>query len=134
MDIEVKGFEKLIHPETGESYSVLMNEVNENVPDLNKIILKQMIHSLNLRHKRLNVANWMIDNMDNNYCLYASQRVISTKVNCSLKTVYYTIRDLQDGNIIEKIENLGCIGYRINPALICKDKDVSAIGICYKKK
>lgn len=134
MSFDVLGYETLVHPETGESYSVLMNEINEDVPDLNKIIIKQMIQSLNLRHKRLEVACWMIDNMDNNYCLYASQRAISGETNCSLKTVYYTIRDLQAADIIVKIENLGCIGYRINPKLICEDDNVKSIGICYKKK
>ena len=36
--------------------------------------------------------------------------------------------------IIEKIENLGCLGYRINPVLICKEKNLKSIGICYYKK
>ena len=134
MNFEVQGYQKLIHPDTGESYSVLMNEIKGETSDLNRFILKQMINSLNLKHKRLDVANWIIDNMDDNYCLYASQRVISMKLNCSLKTVYYTLRDLQAAKIIEKIENLGCLGYKINPILICKDENISSIGICYKKK
>lgn len=135
MNFEVQGYQKLIHPDTGESYSVLVTEIEiQGEKNLNKYILKQMVQSLNLKHKRLDVANWMIDNMDDNYCLYYSQRVISMKLNCSLKTVYYTIRDLQTAKIIEKIENLGCLGYKINPALICKDENISSMGICYKEK
>lgn len=134
MNFEVQGYQKLVHPDTGESYSVLMNEITSETSDLNRYILKQMINSLNLKHKRLDVANWIIDNVDDNYCLYASQRVISMKMDCAAKTVYYTIKDLQKAKIIEKIENLGVIGYRINPMLICKDENISSIGICYKKK
>lgn len=134
-NIKTLGYEQLVHPETGKKYSVLMNEIeNDDVSDLNKIIFKQIIHSLNLKYKRLEVANWIVDNLDENYCLYMSQRAISMEIGCSLKTVYYTIRELQNGNIIEKIENLGCLGYRINPVLICKEKNLKSIGICYYKK
>ena len=57
MDFEVKGFEKLVHPETGEKYSVLMNTTDRGGLDLNRIILKQMINALNLKYKRLDIAN-----------------------------------------------------------------------------
>lgn len=132
MDFEVKGFEKLVHPETGEKYSVLMNTTDRGGLDLNRIILKQMINALNLKYKRLDIANWIIDNLDSNYCMYASQKYIADTLGCGIKTVYYTIKVLQEQNILQKMEELRCYGYRINPLLLCHDKDITSIGICYK--
>lgn len=130
----IKGFEKLVDAKTGEEYTVLMNEIDVgDVPDLNKVFLKQMISLLNFRYKQLEVATWIIDNLDSEYCIYESQYSISDKLGCGFKTVYSTLKNLQDAKILEKIMlNRSYNGYKVNPLLICKDKNINSLCICYK--
>lgn len=141
MNYEVKGFKNLINPETGEKYAVLINEIDKsenieanNLFELNQIVLKQIINIWDFKYKRRDVVYWIIDNLDSNYCLFASQRYISEVVGCGPKTVYYTIKKLQELNFLQKTKEMKRGAYRINPLFLCYEDDVNSLGICYRVK
>ena len=131
MVMRVLGYKTLIDPQTHENYKILVNEIGEDIVDLNRIILKQVVKSFNFRLKRLDVANFIIDNLDNNYRVWMSQQAIAKELNMGDKTVYYTLRQMREYKILLKEDG----HYKVNPIFLCKDdKETHAIGFCYIKE
>ena len=126
------GYKTLIDPETGESYPMQMNVIEERDFNFHKVWLQHLVNSLDgISNQRLRLAFWIIDNLDYENKLVMTQRAIAEKSGMSLNTVTKTMKALQEGtpSFLVKI-NSGA--YRVNPEVIWKGSHSNRMGICYE--
>lgn len=126
------GYKTLIDPETGESYPMQMNILEERDFNFHKVWLQHLVNSLDgISNQRLRLAFWIIDHLDRENKLTMTQRAIAEQSGVSLDTVSRTIRALQEGSpaFLVKI-NSGA--YRVNPDVIWKGSYSNRMGICYE--
>lgn len=126
------GYKNLVDPETGESYPMQMNVLEDRDFNFHKVWLQHLVNSLDgVSNQRLRLAFWIIDNLDKENKLTMTQRAIAEKSGMSLNTVTKTMRALQEGNppFLVKI-NSGA--YRVNPDVIWKGSHSNRMGICYE--
>lgn len=125
------GYRELVDPQTGESYPMQMNVLEDRDFNFHKVWLQHLVNSLDgISNQRLRLAFWIIDNLDKENKLTMTQRAIAEKSGMSLQTVSRTLKALQDGEppFLVKI-NSGA--YRVNPDVIWKGAHSNRMGICY---
>lgn len=126
------GYKELIDPETGESYPMQMNVLEDRDFNFNKVWLQHLVNSIDgIANQRLRLAFWIIDNLDKENKLTMTQRAIAEASGMSLNTVVRTMKSLQEGNpsFLQKI-NSGA--YRVNPDVIWKGSHSNRMGVCYE--
>lgn len=126
------GYKTLVDMETGETYPMQMNVIEDKDFNFHKVWLQHLVNSLdNISNQRLRLAFWIIDNLDRENKLTMTQRTIAKKSGMSLQTVSRTIRALQEGtpSFLIKI-NSGA--YQVNPNVIFKGSYSNRMGICYQ--
>lgn len=120
-EILVQTDEVLVNQKTGEVIPTITQYVKED-RDFNftKVWLKLIIHSLDdISNQKTKLAYWIIDNLDRENKIVATQRVMAKKAQVSLSTVQATMRVLQQADFLRMI-NSGA--YMINPAMLFKGK------------
>lgn len=126
------GYKTLVDPETGESYPMQINVLEERDFNFHKVWLQHLVNSLDgISNQRLRLAFWIIDHLDKENKLTLTQRAIAEKSGMSLNTVTKTMKALQEGTpaFLVKI-NSGA--YRVNPEIIWKGSYGNRMGICYE--
>ena len=126
------GYKTLVDPETGETYPMQMNVLEERDFNFHKIWFQHLVNSLDgISNQRLRLAFWIIDNLDRENKLTMTQRAMAEKSGMSLDTVSKTLKALQEGKppFLVKI-NSGA--YRVNPDVIFKGSHSNRMGVCYK--
>lgn len=126
------GYKELVDPETGETYPMQMNVLEERDFNFHKVWLQHLVNSLDsISNQKLRLAFWIIDHLDKENQLIMTQRAIAEASGMSLDTVSKTIRALCEGNpaFLQKI-NSGA--YRVNPEVIFKGSHSNRMGVCYE--
>lgn len=120
--------------ETGEIIPMQVTEITDKDFNFHKLWLRHFIDSLDkITNKRIELAYWILDNLDNENKLIATQRTIAEKTKISLDTVRITMKALQEGEppFLIKIQS-GV--YQVNPEIIWKGSHGSRMGVCYNYK
>lgn len=126
------GYKTLVDPETGETYPMQINVLEDRDFNFHKIWFKHLVQSLDeICNQKLRLAFWIIDNLDRENKLTMTQRQISEGAGISIQTVSRTMKALQEGDMpfLVKI-NGGC--YRVNPDVIFKGSHSNRMGVCYE--
>lgn len=125
------GQKNLVDPETGEMIPVQVQRVEERDFNFHKLWFEHFVKSLeSITNKRLQLAFWIIDNLNRDNQLIATYRKIADKTGMSLNTVITTMKALQEGNpaFLVKI-NSGA--YMVNPDIIYKGSYTSRMAVMF---
>lgn len=126
------GYKTLVDPETGSTYPMQMNILEDRDFNFHKIWFKHLVQSLDeICNQKLRLAFWIIDHLDKENKLVMTQRAMAEETGMSLQTVNKTMKALQDGEtpFLVKI-NSGA--YRVNPDVIFKGSHTNRMGVCYE--
>lgn len=126
------GYKTLVDPETGETYPMQINVLEERDFNFHKIWFQHLVQSLDeISNQKLRLAFWIIDNLDRENKLTMTQRQIAEKSGISYQTVSRTMKALQESKppFLVKI-NSGA--YRVNPDVIFKGSHSNRMGVCYE--
>ena len=110
--------EQQLFTNNGEIINCHVVQIEERDANFHKIWLGHIIQSLDLiGNQKIRLANFILANLDRENKLVMTQRKIAEKSGISLFTVSETIKTLQDGNFLTRI-NMGA--YQVNPDIIFK--------------
>ena len=129
------GFKTLIDPETGETYPMQINALEERDFNFHKIWFQHFVNGLDgIANQKLRLAFWIIDNLDKENKLVMTQKMIAEKTGMSLQTVNRTIQALCEnaGNKIPFLQKIHVGAYRVNPQVIFKGSHSNRMGICFQ--
>ena len=130
---KIVGQETLVRASTGEVIpAMIVAEGQEKDFNFHKIWLEHLIQSVDgIVNKKLKLAFWIIDNLDKENKLVATQRKIAEKTGMSLFTVTETMKALQEGDMpfLKKI-NSGA--YLVNPDIIWKGNTGPRMAVVYE--
>ena len=102
----------------GEIISCHVVQIEERDANFHKIWLGHIIQSLDLiGNQKIRLANFILANLDRENKLVMTQRKIAEKSGISIGTIISTMKALQEGNFLTKI-NSGA--YQVNPDIIFK--------------
>lgn len=125
------GVRKLIDADTGEAIPAQLTEIEDRDFNFHKVWMQHLILSLSgISNKKIELAFWIIDNLNNDNMLIASQRDIAIKTGLSLNTVTLTMKALQEGEIpfLRKVQS-GV--YQVNPEVLFKGKHNKRMAIVF---
>ena len=89
------GYKILVDPETGETYPMQMNVMEDRDFNFHKVWLQHLVNSLDsISNQKLRLAFWIIDHLDRENQLIMTQRAIADATNMSTKTVNTTLKAL----------------------------------------
>ena len=112
------GYKILVDPETGETYPMQMNVMEDRDFNFHKVWLQHLVNSLDsISNQKLRLAFWIIDHLDRENQLIMTQRAIADATNMSTKTVNTTLKALCEA-----------------PEVIFKGSHSNRMGICYEYK
>lgn len=129
------GYKTLVDPDTGETYPMQMNVLEERDFNFHKVWMRHLVNSLDaISNQKLRLAFWIIDNLNRENQLIMTQRAIAEASGMSLQTVSRTLKALceaPEGSpaFLQKI-NSGA--YRVNPEVLFKGSHSNRMGICYE--
>lgn len=126
------GYKTLVDPETGETYPMQMNVLEERDFNFDKVWLQHLVNGIDgIANQKLRLAFWIIDHLDKENKLTMTQRTIAKESGMSYQTVSRTMKALQESkpSFLQKI-NSGA--YRVNPDIIFKGSHSNRMGICYE--
>ena len=87
------GYKILVDPETGETYPMQMNVMEDRDFNFHKVWLQHLVNSLDsISNQKLRLAFWIIDHLDREDQLIMTQRAIADATNMSTKTVNTTLK------------------------------------------
>lgn len=130
------GYKTLVDPETGETYPMQMNVLEERDFNFHKVWMQHLVNSLDsISNQKLRLAFWIIDNLDRENQLIMTQRAIAEASGMSYQTVNRTLKALceaPEGSpaFLQKINNSGA--YRVNPEVLFKGSHSNRMGVCYE--
>lgn len=129
------GYKTLVDPNTGETYPMQINVLEDKDFNFHKVWMQHLVNSLDaISNQKLRLAFWIIDNLDKENQLIMTQRTIADASGMSLQTVSRTLKALceaPEGSpaFLQKI-NSGA--YRVNPDILFKGSHSNRMGICYE--
>lgn len=125
------GVTHYIDPKTGELVPMQVTKVEYRDFNFHKVWLQNLIVSLDdVTNKKMELAFWIIDNLNKENQLVMTYRTIAKKSGISEGTVKATMKALQTGSIpfLKKI-NSGA--YQVNPEILWKGTHSSRMGIVF---
>jgi len=128
---KIVGSQTFVDSITGEIVPMQIVEVEDRDFNFHKVWLQHLISSLDeITNKKMELAFWILDNLDRENKLVMTQRAIAEKSGLSLDTVSKTLKALQNGNppFLVKI-NSGA--YMVNPDIIWKGSHQNRMGIVF---
>lgn len=115
---KIMGQLELFNPLTGEVVPCHVVQIEERDANFHKIWLGHIIQSLDLiGNQKIRLANFILGNLDRENKIIMTQRKMASKSGISYGTVAETLKALQEGNFLTKI-NSGA--YQVNPDIIFK--------------
>jgi hypothetical protein len=130
------GYKTLIDPDTGETYPMQINVVEDRDFNFHKIWFQHFVNSIDgIANQKLRLAFWIIDNLNKENQLVMTQRVIAEKTGISYETVNRTMKtlckkDKKSGTAF--LQKMHGGAYRVNPEVIFKGSYSNRMGICYQ--
>ena len=130
------GSKTLIDPNTGESYPVQVNVIEERDFNFHKVWLQHLVNGLDsISNQKLRLAFWIIENLDKENQLIMTQRTIAEKSGISYQTVSRTITELckkPENGGPAFLQKMNSGAYRVNPDVLYKGSHSNRMGICYE--
>lgn len=129
------GYKELIDPETGETYPMQMNVIEDRDFNFHKVWLQHLVNGVDgIVNQKLKLAFWIIDNLNKENQLVMNQRTIAEKSGISYQTVNRTIKSLceVDENGFSFLQKINGGAYRVNPNIVFKGSHSNRMGICYE--
>lgn len=130
------GYKELVDPETGETYPMQINVVEDRDFNFHKIWFQHFVNGVDgIANQKLRLAFWIIDNLNKENQLVMTQRAIAESSGISYQTVHRTMqalckKDKKGGTAFLQKINGGA--YRVNPEVIFKGSYSNRMGICYQ--
>lgn len=131
------GYKILVDPETGKTYPMQMNVMEDRDFNFHKVWLQHLVNSLDsISNQKLRLAFWIIDHLDRENQLIMTQRAIADATNMSTKTVNTTLKALCEApeGSPAFLQRINSGAYRVNPEVIFKGSHSNRMGICYEYK
>ena len=131
------GYKILVDPETGETYPMQMNVMEDRDFNFHKVWLQHLVNSLDsISNQKLRLAFWIIDHLDRENQLIMTQRAIADATNMSTKSVNTTLKALCEApeGSPAFLQRINSGAYRVNPEVIFKGSHSNRMGICYEYK
>jgi hypothetical protein len=129
------GYKTLVDPDTGETYPMQINVVEDRDFNFHKIWFQHFVNGVDgIANQKLRLAFWIIDNLNQVNELTMTQRAISEKSGISYETVNRTIKALckKDKTGVAFLQKINGGAYRVNPEVIFKGSYSNRMGICYQ--
>lgn len=129
------GYKTLVDPETGESYPMQMNVLEERDFNFHKVWMQHLVNSLDaISNQKLRLAFWIIDNLDKENQLIMTQRAIAEASGMSYQTVNRTLKALCEApeGSPAFLQKMNSGAYRVNPEVLFKGSHSNRMGICYE--
>jgi len=130
------GYKELVDPETGETYPMQVNVVEDRDFNFHKIWFQHFVNGVDgIANQKLRLAFWIIDNLNYENQLVMTQRSISDNSGISYQTVNRTMKtlckkDKKSGTAF--LQKMHGGAYRVNPEVIFKGSYSNRMGICYQ--
>lgn len=116
--VKVIGTKEYINKETGEIEEMNVVSVEERDANFHKLWLGNILNHIDLiGNQKAKLAFWILDNLNSENQLIATQRKISEETDISIRTVNETLKILMNSNFLVRI-NAGA--YCVNPNIIFK--------------
>ena len=129
------GYKTLVDPETGETYPMQINVLEERDFNFHKIWFQHFVNGVDgIANQKLRLAFWIIDNLDKENQLVMTQRAIAENSGMSYETVNRTIKALceADNDGVSFLQKINGGAYRVNPEIIYKGSHSTRMGICFQ--
>lgn len=129
------GYKELIDLETGETYPMQMNVIEDRDFNFHKVWLQHLVNGVDgIVNQKLKLAFWIIDNLNKENQLVMNQRTIAEKSGISYQTVNRTIKSLceVDENGFSFLQKINGGAYRVNPDIVFKGSHSNRMGVCYE--
>lgn len=129
------GYKTLVDPETGETYPMQMNVLEERDFNFHKVWMQHLVNSLDaISNQKLRLAFWIIDNLDKENQLIMTQRAIAEASGMSYQTVNRTLKALCEApeGSPAFLQKMNSGAYRVNPEVLFKGSHSNRMGICYE--
>jgi len=125
------GVQEFVNAQTGEVVPMQVTRVDERDFNFHKVWLQHLIASLDeITNRKMELAFWIIENLNRENQLVMTQRQISDKSGISLTTVRDTMKLLQQGSPAFLVRINGG-AYMVNPDVIYKGSHNSRMGIVF---
>lgn len=131
------GYKTLVDPDTGETYPMQLNIVEDRDFNFHKVWMQHLVNSLDsISNQKLRLAFWIIDNLDKENQIIMTQRAIAEASGMSLQTVSRTLKALCEAPAESPafLQRINSGAYRVNPEVLFKGSHSNRIGICYEYK
>lgn len=116
--VKVKGTQTYINANTGEIEEMQVTSIEDADFNFSKVWMKNFIATLDIvGNQKTKVCFWIIDHIDKNNMLVATQRSLSEQIGVSYQTVSTTIKILLDADFLRKVQS-GV--YMVNPDVVFK--------------
>ncbi len=116
--VKIMNQQEYINAKTGETHKMNTISIEEKDFDFNKLWLKNIACSLELiGNSKTTVMYWILNNLNSDNILIATQQQVAEKSNVGIVTVIKTFKILVESDFLIKVAN-GV--YRINPNIIFK--------------
>lgn len=129
------GYKELIDPETGETYPMQMNVIEDRDFNFHKVWLQNLVNSIDgVINQKMKLAFWIIENLDKENQLIMTQRMIAEKTGISLQTVSKTIKLLckPPSGGIAFLQKINSGAYKVNPDVLFKGSHSNRMGLCFE--
>lgn len=125
------GIQEYINSQTGEVVPMQVTKLEDRDFNFHKVWLQHLITSLDeISNKKMELAFWIIENLNTENQLIMTQRAIAEKTGISLTTVRDTMKALQKGKTAFLVKiNSGA--YQVNPQVIWKGSHGKRMGIVF---
>lgn len=104
--IKFVGQQTFINTATGKIEEMQVTSIEERDFNFSKVWMQSFLSHLDLiGNQKIKIANWIIDNLDKNNKLIATNKLIADSTGVSQRTVSTTMTILQESNFLKKIAN-----------------------------
>lgn len=130
------GYKELVDPNTGETYPMQMNVIEDRDFNFTKVWMQNLIMSMDsIANQKLKLAFWIIENLNKENMIVMTQRKIAEQTGISLPTVSKTMKLLcepEGDESIPFLQKINSGAYRVNPDVMFKGSHNNRMGICFE--
>jgi hypothetical protein len=125
--VKIIGKEQFLNIHTGELEDFQVTDIEERDFNFSKVWIRNFVATLDIvGNQKTRLVYWIIDHLDRENRLIATNRQLEIDTGISLKTISITMKALQDANFLRRSMN-GV--YTINPDIVFKGSKTARLNI-----
>jgi predicted transcriptional regulator len=125
--VKVVGKQQYLNTNTGELEEFQVTDIEERDFNFSKVWIRNFVATLDIvGNQKTRLVYWIIDHLNRENQLIATNRQMVEQTNISLQTVSVTMKALQDANFLRRSMN-GV--YTINPDIVFKGSKTARLNI-----